>query len=42
MDVCHHIYTLQARRKDPSRARATECCELQCGFWELDLGPLED
>jgi hypothetical protein len=37
-NVCEYIKTHQKRESD----LITDGCELPCGCWELDSGPLED
>lgn len=36
------VHTGQKRVSDPSRPGVTEGCELPCGCWELNPGPLQE
>jgi hypothetical protein len=46
MDICtlrvYHTMTLETRRgHETSGTGLSDLCEPPCGFWELNLGPLE-
>jgi hypothetical protein len=39
-DVCLHVHLFEGARSPGTEV--TDSCELPCGCWELNLGPLEE